>query len=173
MLIPNKRPSPEVIKLFILNSAEPEIYPAHKCQNDNNCCCHLTFIGMINTTSERLKARHFYICRYFSFYEQLKFRARLFQKKYLGGGGGGGGRRQTIYFYMGGWCGHFSNHMGHWCLKKSDYMGGWVLSKSRLLTFDRYIKWNVAVSIKISNTNLPVVLLCEIIQSTHKLIYFV
>ena len=34
----------------------------------------LTFISMINTTSERLKARN---CRFFSFYEQLKFRAQL------------------------------------------------------------------------------------------------
>ena len=33
----------------------------------------LTFISMINTTSERLKARNFFICRYFSFYELLKF----------------------------------------------------------------------------------------------------
>ena len=37
----------------------------------------LTFISMINATSERLKARNFFICRYFSFYEQLKFRAQL------------------------------------------------------------------------------------------------
>ena len=37
----------------------------------------LTFISMINTTSERLKARNFFICRYFSFYEQLKFHAQL------------------------------------------------------------------------------------------------
>ena len=29
----------------------------------------LTFISMINITSERTKARNFYICRYFSFYE--------------------------------------------------------------------------------------------------------
>ena len=36
-----------------------------------------TFISMINTTSERLKARNFFICRYFSFYEQLKFCAQL------------------------------------------------------------------------------------------------
>ena len=35
----------------------------------------LTLISMINTTSERLKARNFFICRYFSVYEQLKFRA--------------------------------------------------------------------------------------------------
>ena len=37
----------------------------------------LTFISMINTTSERLKARNFFICLYFSFYEQLKLRAQL------------------------------------------------------------------------------------------------
>ena len=34
----------------------------------------LTFLSMINTTSERLKARHFFICGYFSFFhEQLNF----------------------------------------------------------------------------------------------------
>ena len=32
----------------------------------------LTFISMINTLSERLKARNFLIFQYFSFYEQLK-----------------------------------------------------------------------------------------------------
>ena len=53
--------------------------------------------------------------------------------------------------------------MGHWCLKKSDYMGGGVLSENRLLKIDRYIKWNVPVSIKILYPNLPVFLLCEII----------
>ena len=37
----------------------------------------LTFISMINTTSEGLKARNFLNCRYFSFYGQLKFRAQL------------------------------------------------------------------------------------------------
>ena len=37
----------------------------------------LTFISMINTISERLKARNFSICRYFSFYEQLIFHAQL------------------------------------------------------------------------------------------------
>ena len=37
----------------------------------------LTIISMINTTSERLEARNFFICRYFSFYEQLKFHAQL------------------------------------------------------------------------------------------------
>ena len=63
--------------------------------------------------------------------------------------------------------------MAHWCLKKSHYMGGGVLSENLLPMNDRYIKWNVPVSIKMSNPNLPVFLLtCEIIQTTHKLIYF-
>ena len=53
--------------------------------------------------------------------------------------------------------------MGHWCLKKSDNMGGCVLSENWLLTIHRYIKWNVPVSIKISNPNQPVFLLSEII----------
>ena len=63
--------------------------------------------------------------------------------------------------------------MGHWCLKKSDYMVGGVLLENWLLMFDRYIKWNIPVSVKILNPNLPVFLLCEINQSMHKLIYFV
>ena len=37
----------------------------------------LTFISLINTTSERLKSRNLFICRYFSFYEQLDFRAHF------------------------------------------------------------------------------------------------
>ena len=37
----------------------------------------LTFVSMINTTSDRLKARNIFICRYFSFHEQLKFHAKL------------------------------------------------------------------------------------------------
>ena len=37
----------------------------------------LTFISMINTISERFKTTNFFICRYFGFYEQLKFRAQL------------------------------------------------------------------------------------------------
>ena len=60
----------------ILNSAGHEIYPAYKCQNANDCW-HLTFISMEDTISERLKASNFFICRYFSFYEQLKFRVQL------------------------------------------------------------------------------------------------
>ena len=37
----------------------------------------LTLISMINTTSERLKPRNFFICQYFSLYQQLEFRAQL------------------------------------------------------------------------------------------------
>ena len=64
------RPGPEVIKLFsklilLINVKIATIVGI------------LTFISMINTTSERLKARNFITLRYFSFYEQLKFRAQL------------------------------------------------------------------------------------------------
>ena len=65
--------------LFIQNSAEHENYPAHKRLTANVKMSPivgiLTFISIINTTSERLKARHVFICRYFSFYEQFQFRA--------------------------------------------------------------------------------------------------
>ena len=37
----------------------------------------LTFISMINTTSERLKARNFFICWYISLNEQMEFLAQL------------------------------------------------------------------------------------------------
>ena len=69
----NFTPGPAVIKLFsylthlstkfilLINVKMPTIVGI------------LTFISRINTTSERLKARNFFILRYFSFYEQLKF----------------------------------------------------------------------------------------------------
>ena len=53
----------------MLNSAEHEIYPT--------IVGILTFISVTNTTSERRKAINFFICWYFSVYEQLKFRAQL------------------------------------------------------------------------------------------------
>ena len=37
----------------------------------------LTFISMINTTSNSLKARKVFIFQHFSLYEQLKFHAQL------------------------------------------------------------------------------------------------
>ena len=40
----------------------------------------LTFMSMINKTSEKsFKARKVFILQYFSFYEQLKFQAQLFE----------------------------------------------------------------------------------------------
>ena len=71
---------PEVIKLFCMRSAEHEIkMPTIMLINvkmPTNVGI-LTFISMINTTSEKLKARNFFICRYISFNEQLKFRVQL------------------------------------------------------------------------------------------------
>ena len=66
--VSNANLGPKVIKLcFSLNSAE------YLTTNFGNS----TFICIINTASERLKAMFFFICRYFSFYEQLKFHAKL------------------------------------------------------------------------------------------------
>ena len=68
---------PEVIKLFsystqlstkfimLINVKMPTIVGT------------LTFISMINTTPQSLKARNVFICRYVSVYEWLKYRARL------------------------------------------------------------------------------------------------
>ena len=56
----------------MLNSAEHEMYPSHKPMVGI-----LSFISMINSTAEILKARNFFIFRYFSFYEQLKYHAQL------------------------------------------------------------------------------------------------
>ena len=59
----------------MLNPAEHEFYPTHvKMPTIDGI---LTFISTMNTTSERLKARNFFICWYFSFNEQLKFCAQL------------------------------------------------------------------------------------------------
>ena len=60
----------------MLISAEHEIYMLINVKMPTNVGI-LTFISIINTTSERLKAINFLICRYFSFYEQLNFLAQL------------------------------------------------------------------------------------------------
>ena len=86
----------------------------------------------------------------------------LLQKKYLGVGEGGGEGKQYIFLWVVG----VAIFQIIWVI--GDYMGGGILSENLFLTFDRYIKSNVPVSIKISNHNLPVYLLYEIIQSTHK-----
>ena len=70
-------PGPEVIKLFLCSTQLSTKFILLINVKMPTIVGILTFISMINTTSERLKARKFFICRYFSFYEQLKFRAQL------------------------------------------------------------------------------------------------
>ena len=62
---------------FMLNSAEHEIRPADKNVKMQTIVGILTFISIINTISEKLKAITFMICQYFSLYEQLKFHAKF------------------------------------------------------------------------------------------------
>ena len=68
---------PEVIKLFSYSTQLSKKFILLINFKMPTIVGILTFISKINTTSERLKARNFFICLYFSFYEQLKFRAQL------------------------------------------------------------------------------------------------
>ena len=68
---------PEVIKLFPCSTQlSTKFIMLINVKNANNVGI-LTFISMTNKTSERLKARNFFICLCSSFYQQFKFRARL------------------------------------------------------------------------------------------------
>ena len=68
---------PKGYKTFpMLNSAEHEIYPAHNVKMPTIVDI-LTFISMINTIFESLKAIKVLIFQYFWFYEQLKIHAQL------------------------------------------------------------------------------------------------
>ena len=69
------KPGPEVIKLFSCSTQLSTIFIPLINVKMPTIVGILTFISRINTTSERPKARNFFICRYFSVYEQLKFRA--------------------------------------------------------------------------------------------------
>ena len=61
-------PGPEVIKLFpCLNQLRTKFILLINVKMPTIVGI-LTFISMINTTSERLKARNVFICRYFTFY---------------------------------------------------------------------------------------------------------
>ena len=72
-----KQPGSEVIKLFpCSNQLSINFIMLIKVKMPTIVGI-LTFISMICTTSERLKARYFFIYWYSSFYEQLKFRAQL------------------------------------------------------------------------------------------------
>ena len=63
------RPGPEVIKLFSWSTQLSRVFILLINVKMTTIVGILTFISMINTTFERLKARNFFICRYFSFYE--------------------------------------------------------------------------------------------------------
>ena len=71
------RSGPEVIKLFLCSTQLSTKFILLINVKMPTIVGILTFISMINTKSERLKARNFFVCRYFSFYEHLKFRAQL------------------------------------------------------------------------------------------------
>ena len=71
------RSKPEVIKPFPCSTQLSKKFILLKNVKMSTIVGILTYISMKNTTSERLKARNFFICRYFSFYEQLKFLAQL------------------------------------------------------------------------------------------------
>ena len=70
-------PGPKVIKLFLCSTQLGTKFILLINVKMPTIVGILTFISMINTTSERLKARNFFISRYYSFYEQLKFCAEL------------------------------------------------------------------------------------------------
>ena len=57
---------PEVIKLFSFSTQLSTKFILLINVKMPTIVGILTFIGMINTTSERLKVRNFFICRYFS-----------------------------------------------------------------------------------------------------------
>ena len=68
--VENKRPGPEVIKLFSYSTQLSMKFILLVNVKMPTIVGILTFICMINMTSERLKARNFFICWYFSFDEQ-------------------------------------------------------------------------------------------------------
>ena len=76
-----KHPGPEVIKLFSYSTQLSMKFTLLINVKMPTIVGILTIISMINTvtTSERLNTRNFFICHYFSFYEQLKFCAQLSQ----------------------------------------------------------------------------------------------
>ena len=73
----NREACPHVIKLFSYSTQLSTKFVLLINVKMPTIVGILTLISMINTTSERLKARNFFICRYFSVYEQLKFHAQL------------------------------------------------------------------------------------------------
>ena len=72
-----RRPGPKIIKLFSCSTQQSTKFILLINVKMLTIVGILTFISMINATSERLQARNFFICRYLSFYELLKFCAWL------------------------------------------------------------------------------------------------
>ena len=73
----NVGPGPEMIKLFSYSTQLRTKFILLINVQMQTIVGILTFISMIYKKSERLTARNFFICPYFSFYEQLKFHAQL------------------------------------------------------------------------------------------------
>ena len=72
------RPGHEVIKLFSYSTQLSAKFILLINVKMPTTVGILAFISMINTISARIyRARNFFICWYFSFYEQLKFSAQL------------------------------------------------------------------------------------------------
>ena len=71
------RPGSEVIKLFSYSTQLSTKFILFINVKMPIIVGILIFISVINTTPERLKARNFFICRHFNFYELLKFHAQL------------------------------------------------------------------------------------------------
>ena len=70
-LILDVTPGPEVIKLFPCSTQlNKKIMLLINVKTPALIVGILTFIGMINWSSDILKARNFFTCGYFSFYEQ-------------------------------------------------------------------------------------------------------
>ena len=71
------KPGPEVIKLFPCSTQLSKKFIMLINVKMPTVVGILTFISMINTASESLKARKISIFQHFTFYEQLKVHARL------------------------------------------------------------------------------------------------
>ena len=73
----NQRPGPKVIKLFSCSTQLSIKVIMLTNVKMTTIVDMLTFISIINTTSESLKASQIFIFQYLSFYELLKFHAHL------------------------------------------------------------------------------------------------
>ena len=73
----NKRAGLKVIKLFPCSTQLSTVFIQLINVTMPTIVGIITFNSMMNILSERIKARNFFMFRYLSFYEQLKFHAQL------------------------------------------------------------------------------------------------